>query len=55
MNGQRVLTLDAPAAWSELADWLALRLPLKDRAALAFAVLRSLPDPARALVVEAAE
>lgn len=49
------LILDTPATWSELADWLALRLPLKDRASIAFAALRSLPEPARALVVEAAE
>lgn len=49
------LILDTPATWSELADWLTLRLPLKDRASIAFAALRSLPDTARALVVEAAE
>lgn len=49
------LILDTPVAWSELADWMALRMPQKDRASLAFAALRSLPDPARALVVEAAE
>lgn len=49
------LILDDPSAWSELADWLALRLPLKARASIAFAALRSLPEPARALVMEAAE
>lgn len=49
------LILDDPATWSELADWLALRLPAKDRASIAWAALRSLPDPARAMVMEAAE
>ena len=46
--------LDTPGAWSELADWLTLRLPLKDRASIAFAALRALPPEPRCMVADAA-